>query len=331
MPITAKDIARELQLSQPTVSRVLNGDPNHRVSPLTRERVLEAAKRLGYQPNAVARSLRRGRTDIIGLYSNHDYDVRNEFHGTIVGALQRLAEQRGLDLLLHSGLTGRPAEEMYGKLRDGRVDGLILHANSDDPLVSILGSSSLPVVAVADALSVLPSVTADDVDGMRQLINYLWQRGYRRFCYVCPHVSLGSVERRRSTYESELRRRGVSDEDLMVLRINWETAVEPLQQIIESGKQTAICCWNDRTAYRLLEQCLARDVDVPSQLAIVGFDGFLADKVPARRLVTIRCPWERVASTALDMLMSLIDDKDRIEGTPKEIRLPVSLVDGDTA
>src|SRR5258708_36271401 len=109
MSVTAKDIARQLQLSQPTVSRILNGDPKHRVSPSTRERVLEAARRLGYQPNAVARSLRRGRTDIIGLYSNHDYDVRNDFVGTIVGALQRICEQGRLDLLLHSAMYGRPA------------------------------------------------------------------------------------------------------------------------------------------------------------------------------------------------------------------------------
>ncbi len=87
MPVTAKSIARELQLSQPTVSRILSGDPRHRAAPDTRRRVLETASRLGYQPNALARSLRRGRTGIIGLYTNHDYDARNNFLGTIIGAL----------------------------------------------------------------------------------------------------------------------------------------------------------------------------------------------------------------------------------------------------
>ena len=109
MPVTAKDIAREFELSQPTVSRILSGDPNHRVAEATRERVLETARRLGYQPNAVARSLRRGRTNIIGLYTNHNYDARNDFLGTIVGALQRNCETHDLDLLLHSALYGRSA------------------------------------------------------------------------------------------------------------------------------------------------------------------------------------------------------------------------------
>lgn len=87
MPVTAKDLARELNLSQPTVSRILSGDSNHRVAAKTRERVLEAADHLGYSPNAIASSLRSGRTDIIGLHTSFDYDVRNDFLGAIVGSL----------------------------------------------------------------------------------------------------------------------------------------------------------------------------------------------------------------------------------------------------
>src|SRR4028119_1082856 len=108
MPITAKDIALELELSQPTVSRILNGDARHRASEATRQRVLETARRLGYRPNAVASSLRRGRTGIIGLHTNHNYDARNEFFGSIIGGLQCACNERGLDLLLHSALHGRP-------------------------------------------------------------------------------------------------------------------------------------------------------------------------------------------------------------------------------
>src|SRR4051794_3534892 len=92
MSITAKDIARELNLSQPTVSRILNGDEAHRAAEGTRQRVMEAAQRLGYQPNAVARSLRRGRTNTIGVHTYGRYDVRNDFLGTIVGALQCACE-----------------------------------------------------------------------------------------------------------------------------------------------------------------------------------------------------------------------------------------------
>jgi DNA-binding LacI/PurR family transcriptional regulator len=331
MPVTAKDIARELSLSQPTVSRILNGDPKHRVSPATRERVMEAAKRLGYQPNAVARSLRRGRTDVIGLYSNHNYDARNDFWGTIIGALQRNCEERHIDLLLHSALYGRPPDEMFAKLRDGRVDGLLLHATSGDPLVEMVGNSSLPVVAIADPDPRIPSVSVDDLDGMRQSIEYLWARGHRRYVYICPEVSLSSIERRRAAFEADLQKRGLAEKDRVVLRINWELVGGWVSYLLASGLRTAVLCWNDRTAYRLLDACLDRNVPIPGQIAIVGFDGFPTDRVPRRRLVTVYCPWETVASQALVMLLGIIEGKGQPEQGPREICLPVTRVEGDTA
>src|SRR5258708_19213958 len=107
---------------------------------------------------------------------------------------------------------------MTGKLRDGRIDGLILHANSNDPLVEILRNSSLPVVAIADALPGISSVTCDDEAGIRQSIDYLWQRGHRRFTYLCPVVKLPSVDRRRQPFEPELQRRALHPAGSAVFR-----------------------------------------------------------------------------------------------------------------
>ncbi len=331
MTVTAKDIARELQLSQPTVSRILSGTPNHRVAEDTRRRVLETARRLGYQPNAVARSLRRGRTGIIGLYTSHNYDARNDFLSAVIGSLQRACERQGLDLLLHSALNGRSPEEMYGKLRDGRVDGLILHAGPDDPLVDILGRSPLPVVAVADRLPALPSVTCDDEGGMRQLVRHLWGRGHRRFVFLAPERLPASVERRRAAFETELAVLGVSEGDWVVLPVDYERAEAALTDLLRSGLPVAVCCWNDRTAYNLLRACRARGVRVPEELALAGFDGFRDDKDPASRLVTVACPWEAVAAAALDVLRELIEGTSETPSVPPEVRLSVSLLDGDTA
>ena len=330
MPITAKDIARELNLSQPTVSRVLSGDRNHRVSDATRERILEAAKRLRYRRNAVARSLRRGATNIIGLYTNHNYDARNDFVAAIVGGLQRGCEAQDRDLLLHSAQYGRSAEEMYNKLHDGRIDGLILHANADDPLVQILGEAPLPVVAVADRLPSLPSVTCDDESGMQQLIAYLWGRGYRRFAFLKPSETLASVERRSQAFVNELQLCDVSPSDRLLLTIGDEDADSVLDQLRAGGRQIAVCCWNDRTAYNLLRACLEQRISVPDQIAIAGFDGFVDEKAPARRLVTVHCPWDRVALTALGILTTMVDSRQP-EPVPAETMLPVTLVAGDTA
>lgn len=328
MPVTAKDIARELQLSQPTVSRILSGDPAHRVAQATRQRVEETARRMGYQPNAVARSLRRGRTQIVGLYTNHDYDARNEFLGTIIGSLQRSCEQQDLDLLLHSARSERSAEEMFGKLRDGRIDGLILHANADDPLVALLGQSSLPVVTVADRLPNLPAVTCDDVDGVHQLMTALWQRGYRRFVFLTPDQRLTSVERRRAAFESEAVRLMLPAGDYAVFSIFGEEAGTELDRIRAFGPGCAVFCWNDRAAYHLLRACREQKLRIPDDLAVAGFDGFPDDKIPMWQLMTIRCPWEQVASLALRTLIDRIDHPGEI---PAEMCLPITLVPGNTA
>ena len=333
MPVTAKDVARELGLSQSTVSRILNGDAQYRVAADTRGRVVDTARRLGYQPNAVARSLRRGRTNIIGVYTNHDYDVRNDFMGTIVGALQRECEPRNLDLLLHSALHDHSSGDVYGKLRDGRIDGLILHASSDDPLVAVLGNASLPVVSVADLLPHLSGVTSDDADGMAQLIRYLWERGYRRYVYLEPTMPLGSVERRKSAFLANLKTRGLPGDCMHVIGIDFEQTDPVLERLVALGPGVVVCCWNDRTAYGLLKSCLDNGIPVPEQLAITGFDGFTSDKIPARALVTVACPWEEVAASAVGLLMQRIEHKgaDARSLPPSEVCLPVKLLPGDTA
>ena len=101
---------------------------------------------------------------------------------------------------------------MIGKLRDGRIDGLILRSSLDDPLVDSLTRSALPVVAIADPLPRLNSVTCDDAGGIQQLVDVLWERGYRNFAFLAPHIWLPSVERRQEAFETELERRGVAPE-----------------------------------------------------------------------------------------------------------------------
>lgn len=327
MPVTSKDIARELKLSQPTVSRILSGDAQHRASDETRRRVLETAQRLGYQPNAVASSLRRGKTGIIGLHTNHNYDARNDFFGAIIGGLQRACNARGLDLLLHSALQGQSAEEMFNRLRDGRVDGLILHSGSDDPLVEMLGNSSLPVVSVADNHPGMAGVTCDDATGMKMLVDHLWNKGHRHFTYLAPRQNLASVEVRRAVFDRELKRRKVPASARRVVAVDFENTTSFLEKWDEQF--TVVCCWNDLTAYNLLHQCASQRLKVPQRLAIAGFDGFLDDKMPGKQLTTIGCPWPDVASKSLEILVQAIEK--RSEPFTGEIKMPVTLLAGDTA
>ncbi len=322
MAVTTHDIAERLGLSQSTVSRILSGAPGHRAAASTRERVLAVARELGYRPNAVARSLRRGRTEVIGLYTGHDYDARNEFLGTILGGLQRACERQRMDLMLFSAYGGRSPEAMMSRLLDGRIDGLLVHANTDDPIVPHLAETSLPVVAIADALPGLPAAVADDVRGMDLLIEHLWERGYRRYRMVVPRQSLVSVARRQEAFLAAMAERPEADGSILTVQEEDGRMVLPV-----IAPDTVACCWNDRTAYDLLKACREAGLRVPQEVAVAGFDGFLDEKLPARQLLTVACPWDLVAEAALDQLSRLIDG----EPVDDEVRLPVRLIVGDTA
>ncbi len=327
MPIRAKDLALELGLSQSTVSRILNGDTKQRISKQTRERVLESAREKEYQPNAVARSLRRGRTNVLGLYTRHTYDARNDFLAEILGGLQHACAAHGLDLMLQIGMQNRPADEVYNALRDGRIDGLIVHSSAEDPVLSKLASSGLPIIALADPDPVLPTVTCDDASGMAQLVDYIWERGYRRFAFVEPEFDLASVHRRRETWTRMLQERGIKQNNRIVIRIPAEDCETVLEFPDLIGNiPCAVSCWNDRTAYSLLRCCRAHGIYVPEMLAVTGFDGLLDSKLPERQLVTANCRWADAAARSVELLAI------RIDGglTDIETRMPVYLIGGDT-
>lgn len=349
-PITAKEIGRRLGLSQPTVSRILSGAAGHRVSAETRKRVLDTAAEMGYRPNAVARSLRRRRTNIVGFYTGYGYlDARNPFQAELIGGLQRAADRRRLDILLHGVFRGVSTDDIFGELMDGRIDGLFLVTHDDDPLVARLRDSSLPVVAIADAIEDLPSVVADDDCGTRLLLDHLWSRGHRRIGYLRPAHRFVSVERRMEAFRAYQAERGMIDsEDAPVFELDFEYTKPALEKILampEGKWPTAICCWNDMTAFDLLYNCRRMGVAVPETLAVVGFDGLLADpRLNPRALVTAGASWTDIADEAMELLTRQIDGRigEREEfpagsepgmpapDRPPLIRLPVTLMDGDT-
>lgn len=344
-PITAKEIGKRLGLSQPTVSRILSGASGYRVSAETRRRVMDTAAQMGYRPNALARSLRQGRTNIVGFYTGYGYlDARNPFLAELIGGLQRAADPRRLDILLHGVFRGASTDDIYGELVDGRIDGLFLHTHADDPLAARLRDSALPVVALADAIPGIPSVVADDVIGTRILLDYLWEKGHRRIGYIRPMQQFASVERRLETFQTWTAEHEFAEGAAPIYEADFEFSKTALEAVLAPpNPPTAMCCWNDMTAYDLLYQCHQRGITVPDDLAIVGFDGLLADpRLCPRMLVTVGASWTDIADHAMNLLMQKIgirhscigDGAGENDGAiehPLLTQLPVTLTEGNTA
>ena len=328
--ITMRDVARKAGVSQMTVSAVIGGKAAQvRISETTQARVLDTVREMGYQPNAIARSLRRRCTNVIGFYSGYGYlDTHNAFLAEIFSGLQRGCEQYHKDLLLHGVYRGDSVDDIYTELMDGRIDGLVLNAGPNDPLADRLAASHLPVVALVDAIPAIPSVVAADAQGSAYLAAHLAGQGHRRVLYrYSIHRRLVSASRRQEAFLQKAAEYG------MEVRL-WEDDVTRPADIAEldwfreapDRRPTAVVCWNDLAAYDLLTQCHNYGLRAPDDLAVVGFDGVPTPFDFVWRLTTVRAPWAEVARTAVDLLLAQIMG----EPVPHETELPVVLVCGDT-
>ncbi len=329
--VTIKDIAARVGVSNTTVSAVLGAATSGhvRVSEATRQRIVEAAREMRYRPNRVARSLRYQKTNVIGVYAPKGRLNPNAlFTSQIIGGLHQGCDEQQKDLLLHNSYPNRSAEDIYGELADGRIDGLILYTLSEDPLSAWLAGSSLPVVSIVDALPGLPAMVVDDAGGSRLLARHLAERGHRRIFYHATTPHLTSVARRLQAFQDEAEKcelkishYGLPErhETLLQADIDW-------LDLPRDQRPTAGVCWNDLTAYRLLALCRERDVRVPEDFAVAGFDDIQPPHASPKRLTTVHAPWLDVARTAIEVLVRRINGEE----VPTETVLPVTMVPGET-
>lgn len=326
--VTLVDVAVKAGVNKVTASIVLSGGSgNTRVSDATRQRILKVAEELGYQPNAIARSLRRRKTDIIGFYMSGYLDTRDLFLSEISSGLHERCEHHNRDLLVHGRYRGLSADKIFAQLLNGKVDGLVLHVHSDEALIGRLAASRLPVVAIANPVPDLPCVGVDDAEGSRLLVDHLAKQGHRCIHYATSPFKLTSTERRFAAFQAAAAEAGIrltsshvgGDEQTLD---SLDHAITP----VRGERPTAIACWNDSIAYRVVTHLELRGLQVPGDIAVAGFDGYASPIPPAYRLTTVRAPWREVAGIAVDVLAAN-DGKPNVG----EIMLPVSLLTGDTA
>ncbi len=326
---TLEEVSRRTGVSKVTVSSVLNGSrSNTRVSATTRERILSVVAELGYHPSAVARSLRRKSTNIIGYYSGYGFiSLRNQFSTEIIAGLQEGCEQHGKDLLLHGAFRGSSVEDIYAEIASGKIDGLALFAPENHPLIERLSRSHLPVVLLADGSPCLPSIIADDHKGSQLIAEYLHTKNHRRILYRCLTRYHAAVERRLKSFQDTAHQLGLT----VVVSVAPSEDLTPEESAILSldkpERPTAVVCWCDDWAKSVLAHCLTVGLRVPEDVAIVGFDGIKPHDPPKHHVTSVRVPWVDAGRMAIEQLILQMKGGQ----PPTRTVLPVSLLIGDTA
>jgi len=323
-----EDIAKAAGVSRSTVSRVLNGEQY--VSATTRERVMSIIEREGYTPNPAARALVTQRSQAIGVMIPHDlatvFDNPWYFPTLLQGVSDRTTE-RGYAMLLWMGRSENAEDLLYRRVTNNRLmDGmLVASATGDNPLIPHLLDSGLPFVTVerpATHGDRINYVTLDNIEGARTAVSHLIRLGRRRIGIITGALNNMDGVDRLVGYKQALIQAGLPIEPSLIAEGNWDTqgGHQAAKRLIENGVD-AIFSSNDIMALGVIEAATEMGVQIPRDLALIGFDDLpLASPIP---LTTIRQPLRQKGAAAIDLLLDLIEG--RTVG-PQHIFLPTQLV-----
>ncbi|MFE3452590.1 LacI family DNA-binding transcriptional regulator [Nonomuraea sp. NPDC059194] len=308
MAVTIKDVAGAAGVSVSTVSRAFTAPDQ--VQPRTLQRILDAAAKLGYAPNPVARSLRGGRTGSLGLIIP---DIGNPFFPPIFKAMQARGRRQG-----YTVLAADTDEREFDELEtiaavSKRVDGLILWAStlSEERLREL--AAEIPVVLVNRHLPGIPELHISLSAGIAQAAEHLKAYGHTRCVFVNgsrPELSRGkSIRQSFESHEMSLTELGPYEP-------RFETGVHAAT-LVAAGDATAVLAHNDLVALGVLHQLAKLDVRVPGDVSVIGIDDTLLAATSTPSLTTIRISADEIATQATDLLIDTIGG--RREGQVVEI------------
>ncbi|MBG0564580.1 LacI family DNA-binding transcriptional regulator [Actinoplanes aureus] len=315
---TLADVAAEAGVSVALVSIVMRGAPG--AGAATRERVLEVARRLGYQPDSRARLLRSGRTRLLGVV----FDVRHPFHHDLLTGLYDAAGRVGYELTL-SAVTPRRDEHtaVEGLLQD-RCEALVLFGGRMRTAELAGVAARLPVVTMMRGVRHrdVDVVRTDDHLGSQQAVDHLVALGHRRIAHVDGGGIHGSAERRLGYHEA-MRRHGLSEHVRVLPGGAGEEDGARAAAALRDGPPTAVTVFNDLCATGLLDVLRRDGLDVPGDISVVGYDDSSFSRLAHIDLTTIAQDVDAMAGRALSRAV------ERIEGAPvtqREVVIPPRLV-----
>lgn len=291
--VTMRDVARRAGVSQPTVSRVLNGVKSAPISEETRERVLMAVEELGYHPNLLARSLRTQQTQMIALLIA---DISNSFYHAIARAVQDVAREHNFDVLIaNSDHLYENELHFLAAVSRRPVDGVIMapyHLTPDDlERFRIQTGSPITVLGQHVEQPGIDMVHANDERAVHEATRWLIEsRGHTRLGFVGVPSSLPPGPRRFRGFALALEESGleIRPEHIVESDFTLEGGKRAARQLIQAGElPTVIVAVNDLMAIGLILELQAAGYRVPEDVAVLGYDNIPEATIVRPALTTI--------------------------------------------
>jgi DNA-binding LacI/PurR family transcriptional regulator len=296
------DVAERARVSKSLVSLVMRDSP--RVAEESRRAILEAARELGYRPNAVARSLVQRSSGVFGCILS---DLHNPFFADVADGIEEAAAAGGYRALLSAGFLD-PVREASAveTLLQLQADGLIMLGPMMrlDAIEETACHIPLVVVGQQTRAKTLDSVRNDDGAGARAVVDHLVGLGHERIAHI--HAgTLGGSRERRGGYQTAMTRHGLGRHIRMVRGAFTEAGGEHgMRAILESGDvPTAVFVANDFAAMGALEAIDRAGLRVPHDISIVGYDDIITSHSARVELTTVAQPSVEMGRTAVNLLI----------------------------
>ncbi len=333
--VNLRMLAEHLELSQTTVSLVLNNSPSARSIPQeTRNRVMEAAERLDYRPNYFARSLRQSRSMSVGVLAP---DLSEGYFTRVMsGVVEELTGAHYFYFTACHDWKREMIEKYPRMLVERAVDGfLLLNTPADHIAVPV------PVVAISahSKAENVTNIVLDHHRAVEQALSHLYQLGHRRIAFMRGPRAIPDSEYRWEAIQQVAREIGLKLDSNLVIRIDsagWsmktgyhpmapEIGFKPMQALLEKSRDfTAIFCFNDIAAIGAIRALKDAGLAVPGDVSVVGFDDIQSAAYSTPSLTTVRQPLLEMGKRGAQVLLERIANKER--EYPTEIVMAPELV-----
>lgn len=316
MASTIKDIARVAGVSTATVSRVLNhlGGYNEE----TEKKVMAVAKALGYRKNENARSLVQKSSKTIGVIMP---EVTTAFYGDIIKGIEDVAYEYGYSVILtHAGSQGSRIQESMNLMGERRVDGLIIvSVELHEPAMESLLSLDVPYILISTKTKRedAPYIKVDDERAAYTAVKYLIDHHHRTIgmAGANPEDPIAGAPRING-YIQALLDHGIKV-DLNLIQagdFSFESGKQAMQAFLENqAKITAVFCASDEAALGIISACFERQISVPEDLSVVGYDNSKVSSMSIPPLTTVAQPLYEMGRAGSSKLMDAIIHHTSIE------------------
>jgi DNA-binding LacI/PurR family transcriptional regulator len=326
--ITIKDIARELKVSASTVSRALKNHPD--ISQDTKDAVMALAKKLDYQPNSIALSLRKSKSFTIGIIIP---EIVHHFFSSVISGIEDVAHEKGYNVIICQSNESYERElQNTNALLSSRVDGLLVsisrETNNYDHFKSIF-NKGIPLVFFDRVYEKLETsmIVVDDVGGAFAAVEHLISIGCKKIAHLKGPDSLSISHKRMEGYIDALKKHNIEVKEELIVPggLTKESGMEGARQLLNlSEKPDALFAFSDPVAIGAVLAFKEAGLKIPDDISIVGFSDEPITSLIEPSLTTVSQPGYEMGQSAANLFFDQIIDPENF--VPQKKMLKTKLV-----